>query len=189
MINKLTSSKIILSKLILLVLATSSLIACIKNDIEEAVLGKKVEDNKQISAPQMKSVLFLEKYNAPQEQLDFISKFNKLPIVPSNLVGTRQEDRDLIEEKNLINQYSFINGWICKVKIIGDSEFCFFDDKNATDSRVISLTGERKYYKDDIISVEGEVNFHLGANPGSLKAIIISPEGNFITKLIAEGGK
>ena len=149
----------------------------VKEDIEKSVRNEKIN-----TVEKKNNKIFLEKYNAPHEQVNFIEKLNKLPVIPPDLIGTRQEEAYLTEEKNLISQYNFINGWICKVgETLDNIAVCYFDDKKPS-SRFISVIGERKYYKNDILSIDGDVLVTIS----QMNVQLIHPEGKFAIKLIAE---
>ncbi len=149
----------------------------VKEDIEKSVINEKNN-----TVDRKNSQTFLEKYNAPQEQLNFIEKLNKLPVIPPELIGTRQEEAYLTEEKNLISQYNFINSWICKVgETLDNIAVCYFDDKKPS-SRFISVIGDKKYYKNDILSIGGDVQVNIS----QMNVQLIHPEGKFTIKLIEE---
>lgn len=115
------------------------------------------------------------------------------------MLGTREEEKYLAAEREVVEPLKEIDGWICKVEISSESNFnkkddfsvyCPIDDGMSEILKLnkIIFQSNRKYYKGDIIKISGKVN--INSSIKEIKAILITldePQSASV-ELVAEGG-
>jgi hypothetical protein len=133
--------------------------ACgVKEDIE-----KSVNKDKNHVAERKISSTFLDKYQAPIEQIEFFKKYYALNVIPASKLGTREVQPLLTVAEELASSVTSINGWVCEVEDYHKLEETTYSMKCALDgnsSDVLRLSSiqfisQTIYYKGDVVKVSG----------------------------------
>lgn len=131
-----------------------------------------------------------EHYELPNEQIIFIKKFNNVAIIEKQDIGTRKSDmaETQISEFKASEVPSNIQGWICKV--IESNKFndvysikCNINFSSDSDTFQIHFDNTQKYYKDDVIKINGIVSKESIFNNQLYRGMIIFVDAKDIVKI------